>query len=216
MLILKDECPEFLYKYCTQTTYDQYLALGSFRFGTLANYRHVNEIDGSDYGDSHEGSEHFLHKPPGSFGGLVIPSKGAIITSRTVNAFVFCTSFEYSSNDHLRWFKRKGCGYDVCLKLEARPLIDQLVRKIRIHFPSARIVGAKPIYKSGLLDPKSKELEPFQEFLFKNPNLEWEKEYRILVLVQQMGVEEISPHCVQYLRLSRYIKEIKRLPAGTK
>ncbi len=211
MLIFKDECPEFLYKYCTHRTYDEYLAKGSFRFGTLANYRSVNEIDGSEYGDSHEGAEHLLYSPPGNVGGLVIPSKGALIISRTVNALVFCTSFEYNPNDHLRWFNRKGCGYDVCLKLDTRPLIEQLARKIRIRFPSARIIATKPIYKTGLLDRKSEKSEPFQAYLFKNPNLEWEKEYRILVEVPQLGVEDISAHCVDYLRLSKYITEIKRL-----
>jgi hypothetical protein len=211
MLIFKDECPQFLYKYCTQSTYDEYLAKGSFRFGTLANYRRVNEIDGSEYGDSHEGSEHVLFSPPGNVGGIAIPSHGAIIISRTVNALVFCASFEYNQNDHLRWFNRKGCGYDICLKLDARPLIEQLARKIRIHFPAARIIAAKPIYKSGLLDTKSEKPEQFQEYLFKNPNLKWEKEYRVLVEAPQLGVEDILPHCVQYLRLSKYIKEIKRL-----
>ena len=211
MIIFKDECPEFLYKYCTQITYDQFLARGSFRLGALANYRRVNEIDGSEYGDSHEGAEHLLYSPPGNVGGLVIPSKGALIIDRTVNALVFCTSFEYNQNDHLRWFKRKGCGYDLCLKLEARPLIEQLARKIRIHFPLARIVAAKPIYKSGLLDMKSEKSQPFQEYLYKDPKLEWEKEYRILVVAQQLGVEDISPHCVQYFKLSKYIKEVTRL-----
>ena len=211
MLIFKDECPEFLYKYCTQNTYDEYLAKGSFRFGTLASYRRVNEIDGSEYGDSHEGAEHLLFKPPGNVGGIVVPTKGVLIVSRTVNALVFCTSLEYNQNDHLHWLKRKGCGYDVCLKLEARPLIEQLARKIRGYFPFARIIVAKPIYKSGLLDMKSEKSEQFQEYLFKNPDLEWEKEYRILVLDQQLDVESLLPHCVQYFRLSKYIREVKRL-----
>ena len=47
----KDQCPQYVYKYCTQEVYKKHISHGVFKLGSLAEYRRAYELDGAGFGD---------------------------------------------------------------------------------------------------------------------------------------------------------------------
>ena len=129
-IYFRDEAPEYLYKYCTRKIYDEYIKVGNFRMGTLEEYRTAFEEKGAEYGDYYEGNEAVLKRGPVEIGGHSVGEQGAVIIDRNVNAYVFSTSSHYSTKDHKKWFKRKGCEYDLCIKLRSAPFLNLLAHQI--------------------------------------------------------------------------------------
>ncbi|WP_444956934.1 hypothetical protein [Microbulbifer sp. ZKSA002] len=186
MLLQKDECPEYVYKYCTTTTYREHIKNGSFRLGTLAEYKQAYEEKGAEYGDYNEGNCTTI------IGGRdidsqLISNKGALIVDRTVNAYVFSTALNYSIKDHEKWYHRNGCNYDLCLKIRAKDFFIELADAARLKIPDKQeYLLAKPFYNNGFSHSEIRSTDPY---LQKSKHLEWEGEYRLVLATTGLRVD---------------------------
>ena len=175
-----DPCPEHLYKYCSRANYETYVKQGSFRLGTLQDYRDAYELRGDEYGDHLEGNPTFKLKGPMEIAGQRVGGHGGVILDMFFKAFVFCTSSNYSSDHHKIWFEREGCGYDVCVKLRGPEFLEELATEVLNRGLEVKIFAAKPIYQSGVIDLSKETVKKTVPFLTKHPRFEWEEEYRLV------------------------------------
>jgi len=209
----RDEAPEYLYKYCTRDVYDKHIKAGEFRIGTLAGYRSAFEEKGAEYGDHYEGNEAVFKRGPVEIAGHSLGEQGGIIIDRNVNAYIFCVSSHYSKKDHEKWFKRKGCNYDLCIKLRSSPFLNLLAHKIDFqHRKNGSVMCGKPLYDGrGVIyldkeTPKKRDI-----YLYKNPDLAWEKEYRLVYLNPHIHVQDKVPFIASSMKFLECIEEVIRL-----
>ncbi len=205
----RDEAPEYLYKYCTRNVYDKHIKAGEFRMGTLADYRTAFEEKGAEYGDYYEGNEAVFKRGPVEISGRSVGKQGGVIIDRNVNAYVFSASSHYSKNDHKKWFARKGCNYDLCIKLRSSPFLNLLAHKIDIQHRNGKVMCGKPLYDGrGVIYLENETPKTGDIYLYKNPNLAWEKEYRLVYLNANIHVQEIVPFIASSSKFIECIEEV--------
>ena len=175
-----DPCPEYLYKYCSRANYEMYVKEGSFRLGTLQDYRDAYELRGDEYGDHLEGNATFMWKGPAELAGRRVGGQGAIVVDLFFNAFLFCAAYTYSSDHHKTWFEREGCGYDVCVKLRGAEFLEELATEVLNRGLEVSLFAAKPIYRSGVITLGKETVKKEDPFRYKHPRFEWEEEYRLV------------------------------------
>lgn len=204
----KDSCPEYVYKYCSQDVFESYIKQGSFRLGSLADYRNAYESKGAEYGDSVEGNPSQLLRGLGSFDGRPINPEGGIVIDYITNAHVFSTSFSYSADDHEKWYKREGCGYDICLKIKAKQFFQCLALATYDNgYKNAKFFVAKPIYNNGTATLLEKGPFLVDNFLVKDRSLCWEKEYRFICAIPGLSPFDNRPIIVKSMRALNFIEK---------
>ena len=168
----KDQCPQYVYKYCTQEVYKKHISHGVFKLGSLAEYRRAYELDGAGFGDPREGNHALFVKGPIQLPNLNTSAneQGGIIIDSFDNALVLSVSSEYSEEAHFKWFQRKGCGYDLCIKYRAEELFFEIADRLRFRIPWQRefFIG-KPIYNNGNVDLRRDSYHPCHKYFFKSP-----------------------------------------------
>ena len=81
---------------------------------------------------------------------------------------------------HKTWFERKGCGYDVCVKLRGAEFLEELAAQVLNRGLEVSLFAAKPIYRSGLIHLGKETVKKGDPFRTKHPRLKWEEEYRMI------------------------------------
>ncbi|HCG7378452.1 hypothetical protein ACEWA0_22710 [Vibrio parahaemolyticus] len=166
----KDQCPQYVYKYCTQEVYEKHILHGEFKLGTLAEYRRAYELDGAGFGDPREGNHALFVKGPTLLPNLntSVNAQGGVVIDSFDNALILSVSSEYSEEAHLKWFKRKGCGYDLCIKYRAEDLFFEIADRLRFRIPWQRefFIG-EPIYNNGNVDPRRDSYHPCHKYFSK-------------------------------------------------
>lgn len=206
-----DACPDLVYKYCSRDVYERFLKQGTFRVGTLHEYRRAFEEKGAEFGDYIEGNETLLFKGPIEIGGSKVSEQGAFIVDRFENAFVCSTATEYTAEAHNIWKEREGCGYDICVVLKAREFFEQLARQIHKRKSGVKIFAAKPIYSSAIIDAQKEPPKKGDIFRYKSPSLEWEKEYRLVAVDPTLSPKSVTPLIARSFRLEKCIVDVKVL-----
>ena len=201
-------CPEHLYKYCRRDIYEEHIRRGSFRLGTLHDFRVAYNEQGAEYGDQYEGNPTLLKKGPFETAGQSVGEHGGAVFDIFVNAYIFSAAVEYSKHHHKTWFERDGCGYDVCVVLKAKEFLEQLARQVRSKSGQVGIVAAKPIYRSGVIDLAKEPLRDADQFLIKHPRFAWESEYRLVCSDPTLPPNSIKPLFVNSFRLASCIDHV--------
>ncbi len=201
-------CPDRLYKYCTREVYQKYIRHGCFRVGTHAEYRNAFEEKGAEYGDSYEGNESVLIKGPAAIGDHTIGTEGAMIFDQYASAYVFSMAAAYSADDHDKWFARAGCGYELCVALDGKRFVELLAHRIHRRRQMGPIIAGKPLYQTGLIDLEKVTPKKFDIFLYKNPSLAWENEYRLIYVDQRLGSESRQAIFPESMKLADCIIDV--------
>lgn len=190
----KDNCPDYVYKYCSRNVFETHIKKGSFKLGALADYRDAYENKGAEYGDGVEGNPSLFKKGPCDFGGQTVESDGGIVIDLLTNAFIFSAALTYSVIDHERWFLRKGCGYDICLKIKGKRFFKSLAFELSNKgYKGAKFFIAKPIYNNGSANLSGDNQYLVDHFLVKNDQLIWENEYRFICAIPKLSVNSKQP-----------------------
>jgi hypothetical protein len=204
-----NKCPDYVYKYCARDVYENHIMHGSFRLGTLAEYRTVFESKGAEYGDSCEGNEILLIKGPVEIAGQEVGEEGVVIADQHVNAYVFSTALTYSKVAHQKWYERNGCGYDLCLKLRAEDFFIELAHKIRFRVHGDRsFMLAKPIYGNNFVELGKDSVQKGDKYLYKTKKLEWEDEYRLVCSSPRIMFNSATPIYPKSLKIIDFIEEV--------
>lgn len=214
----KDQCPQYVYKYCTQEVYEKHILHGEFKLGSLAEYRRAYELDGAGFGDPREGNHTLFIKGPARLPNLnaSVNNQGGIVIDRFDNAFIFSVSSEYSEEAHLKWFKRQGCGYDVCVKYRAEELFFEIANRLRFRIPWQReyFIG-EPIYNNGNLNLRTDSYHSCHKYFFKSNVLAWEKEYRLVCSTPYLRAHQIRSVFPIALKTKGMIEDVIHLQVRT-
>ncbi|ENO1827674.1 hypothetical protein BBM40_22595 [Vibrio parahaemolyticus] len=210
----KDQCPQYVYKYCTQEVYEKHILHGEFKLGTLAEYRRAYELDGAGFGDPREGNHALFVKGPTLLPNLntSVNAQGGVVD----NALILSVSSEYSEEAHLKWFKRKGCGYDLCIKYRAEDLFFEIADRLRFRIPWQRefFIG-EPIYNNGNVDPRRDSYHPCHKYFFKSRELAWEKEYRLVCCTPYLSSHQAKSVFPIALKTKDMIEDVIHLQVRT-
>lgn len=214
----KDQCPQYVYKYCTQEVYKKHISHGVFKLGSLAEYRRAYELDGAGFGDPREGNHALFVKGPVQIPNLNTSAneQGGVIIDSFDNALTLSFSSEYNEDAHLKWFQRKGCGYDLCIKYRAEELFLEIADRLRFRIPWQRefFIG-NPIYNNGNVDLRRDSYHPCHKYFFKSKELAWEKEYRLVCRTPYLKCHQSKSVFPIALKTRDMIEDVIHLQART-